>query len=55
MKRIVLLLALAAVSLAACADAPTLPAASAGDASLSAADINDPTRPQFGGAIGTPP
>lgn len=54
MKRFALLLALAAASLSACAAPPTLPAAQPGNASADAVDINDPTRPMFGGGIGTP-
>ncbi len=49
MKRIRLLLPLAAVlSLAACAGTPTLSAAPEA-ASHDAIDINDPSRPMFGG------
>ncbi|HVH12351.1 MAG TPA: hypothetical protein VM759_04835 [Longimicrobium sp.] len=55
MKRPALLLGLtAALSLAACAGSPALPAAPADDASLSAIDINDPSRPMFGGDTGAP-
>ncbi len=66
MKRSTLLAALvAALALSACASSPTLPAASAGDAPASAAaagtetppsavDFTDPTRPMFGGGIGSP-
>ncbi|HYW10860.1 MAG TPA: hypothetical protein VE871_02860 [Longimicrobium sp.] len=66
MKRSTVLAGLAAaLALSACASSPTLPAASAGDAPVSAAaagtetppaavDFTDPTRPQFGGGIGNP-
>jgi ABC-type glycerol-3-phosphate transport system substrate-binding protein len=66
MKRSTLLAGLAAtVALSACNASPTLPAASAGHTSASAAaagtesppttvDINDPSRPMFGGSIGNP-
>ena len=55
MKRPALLLSLAtALSLAACAGSPALPSAPADGASLNAIDINDPSRPMFGGDAGTP-
>lgn len=55
MKRSALLLGLAtALSLAACAGSPALPAAPSDAASRNAIDINDPSRPMFGGDAGAP-
>lgn len=63
MKRTTLLAAVAAtLALSACTASPVLPVSATDGASAStsdgapeaAADFTDPTRPQFGGAIGGP-
>lgn len=66
MKRIPLLATMAGVlTLSACAASPALPAASAENPSAGAAaaaegaaastvDVNDPSRPMFGGGTGNP-
>lgn len=65
MKRITLLAVLAAtLALSACTASPALPLSATDGASASAStsdgapeaavDFTDPTRPQFGGAIGGP-